>query len=159
MKKKMSKCNIPPQLWNVKIGFRATKSIFDPIMKNQNRIPSDKIDIPPRNSNVKIDFRRSNCDIRAQFECQNRISNVKMRCSTLGKWHNRKYECQSVIFFLNWSVKNRIVNVKNTIFAPNLNVKIKFRMSKWDIRPQFECQNRILNGKMLCSVQIQSNEK
>ena len=40
-----------------------------------------------------------------------------------------------------------------------MNVKIKFRMSKWDIRPQFECQNRILNGKMLCSVQIQSNEK
>ena len=37
---------------------------------------------------------------------------------------------------------------KNTIFGPSSNVKIGFGMSKYDIRPQFECQNKILNDKL-----------
>ena len=40
-----------------------------------------------------------------------------------------EFECQ-----------NGISNVKNSIFGPNLNVKIGFRMSKCDIRPEFECR-------------------
>ena len=30
----------------------------------------------------------------------------------------------------------------------NIKVKIDFRMSKFDIRPEFECQNRISNVKI-----------
>ena len=40
------------------------------------------------------------------------------------------------------------IECKNTIFGPNSNVKIGFRMSKFDIRLQFECQNRISNVKI-----------
>ena len=39
----------------------------------------------------------------------------------------------------------------NTLFGPNSNVKIGFRMSKFDIWPKFECQNRISNVK--CDIQ------
>ena len=31
---------------------------------------------------------------------------------------------------------------------PHLNVKIGFLMTKYDIRPQFECHNRIENVKI-----------
>ena len=37
---------------------------------------------------------------------------------------------------------------ENTIFGLDLIVKIGFLMSKYDIRPQFECQNRIVNIKI-----------
>ena len=36
---------------------------------------------------------------------------------------------------------------QNRTFGPNSNVKIGFRMSKFDIRPEFESQNRLSNVK------------
>ena len=62
---------------------------------------------------------------------------------------------------------------KNTLFGPNSNVKIGFRMSKYDIRyklndkigyrmskcniwPKFEGQNRISNVKMRYSARIRT---
>ena len=36
---------------------------------------------------------------------------------------------------------------KYDIYGPISHVKIGFRMSKYDIQPDFECQNRILNAK------------
>ena len=39
------------------------------------------------------------------------------------------------------------VEGQNTIFGPSSNVKIGFRMSKNDIRPDFECKNRVFNVK------------
>ena len=38
---------------------------------------------------------------------------------------------------------------------PILNFKIGFWMSKYNIRPKFECQNRILNVKILYSASVQ----
>ena len=37
---------------------------------------------------------------------------------------------------------------QNSIFSRISNVKIGFFMSKFDIRPQFECRNGILNVKI-----------
>ena len=42
--------------------------------------------------------------------------------------------------------------------GPSSNVKIGFRMSKCDIRPEFECQNRILNVKIRYSVQVRMSK-
>ena len=60
----------------------------------------------------------------------NRISNVKMRYSVL------------------------IRMSKYAKFGPNSNVKIGFRMSKCDIRPEFECQDRISNVKIRYSAPV-----
>ena len=38
--------------------------------------------------------------------------------------------------------------IRYFVFGPGTNVKIEFRMSKLDIRPRFECQNRISNVKV-----------
>ena len=37
-------------------------------------------------------------------------------------------------------------------------VKIGFTMSKYDIRPQYECQNRILNVKIQFSVPVRMSK-
>ena len=42
---------------------------------------------------------------------------------------------------------------------PELNNKIGFRMSKSDIRPEFECQNRISNVKMRYSAPDRMSKK
>ena len=57
----------------------------------------------------------SKCDIRSQFDCQNGISNVYIRC--LAQIRMSKYDFE----------------FQNAIFGPNSNVKIGFRMSKYDI--------------------------
>ena len=43
---------------------------------------------------------------------------------------------------------------KYDIFGPISHVKIGFLMSKYDIQPDFECQNRILNVKIRYSAPI-----
>ena len=45
------------------------------------------------------------------------------------------------------------------MFGPSSNVKIGFRMSKYDIRPDFECQNRVLNVKLRYSAQVRMSKK
>ena len=72
----------------------------------------------------------SKFDNRTKFECQ-----------------NREFECQNTIFGFSSNVKNKISNVKNDIDLSS-NIKIGFRMSKYDIRHQFECQIRISNVKI-----------
>ena len=57
----------------------------------------------------------SKCDIRSEFYCQNGISIAKMRC--LAQIRISKYDFE----------------FQNAIFGPNSNVKIGFRMSKYDI--------------------------
>ena len=47
---------------------------------------------------------------------------------------------------------------QKTIFGQKSNVKIGFRMSKFDIRPQFECQNRTSNVKMRYSARIRMSK-
>ena len=89
----------------------------------------------------------SKCDIRPQIDCQYRISNGKMLypaqiqiTNTISKVGMRN----SVrIRKSKWNFK-----CQNSVFGPNLNVKIGLRMSKCDIRSEFECQNRTLNVKM-----------
>ena len=44
------------------------------------------------------------------------------------------------------------VQCQNTIFGLSWNVKIGFRMLRYDIRAQFECQKSILNVKIRYSV-------
>ena len=57
----------------------------------------------------------SKCDIRTEFDCQNGISNVYIRC--LAQIRMSKYDFE----------------LPNAIFGPNSNVKIGFRISKYDI--------------------------
>ena len=80
----------------------------------------------------------SKFDIRSQLECQNRILNVKMRYSVPVRMSN--FECQ------------------NAIFGPNLNVKTGFRMSKCDIRSEFECR-KTKNEKRKTKKRKAKNEK
>ena len=48
---------------------------------------------------------------------------------------------------------------QNLIFGPaNSNVKIGFRMPKFDIRSQFECQNGISNVKIRYSAQVRMSK-
>ena len=54
------------------------------------------------------------------------------------------FECQNAIFSLNSNVKIGFRMSKCNI-RPDLNDKIGFRMSKCDIRSEFECQARISN--------------
>ena len=61
----------------------------------------------------------SKCDIWPKIECQNKILNIKMRYSAPVRMSKKDFECQ------------------NSIFGPSSNVKIGFRMSKFDIRPEF----------------------
>ena len=42
---------------------------------------------------------------------------------------------------------------------PSSKVKIGFRMSKYDIPPDFECGNRILNAKLRYSAQVRMSKK
>ena len=42
---------------------------------------------------------------------------------------------------------------------PSSKVKIGFRMSKYDIPPDFECGNRILNVKLRYSAQVRMSKK
>ena len=44
--------------------------------------------------------------------------------------------------------KSQIGFRMSTIFGPSSKVQKGFRLSKCDIQPQFECQNRISNVKM-----------
>ena len=48
---------------------------------------------------------------------------------------------------------------QNTIFGKILNVKIGFQMSKYDNWPQFECQNRILNEKYIKRPQFECQNR
>ena len=77
-----------------------------------------------------------------QFECQKRISNNKIRYSVPIRIHISKTysECQS------------------TIFGPSWNVKIGLRMSKLDIRSQFECQHKIPNVKISYSARVRMSK-
>ena len=143
----------------VKIGFRMSTFYIWPELECQNRISSGKIrysdpvqmskydfkcHIWPKfecqkrdfeclneifgfSLNVKIGFRMAKCDIRPNFKWQNRLPNVEMWYSARNRKFLPKLEC-----------KKQDRECQNTIFAPNSNVKIKFWMSKWDIRPQFE---------------------
>ena len=42
---------------------------------------------------------------------------------------------------------------------PSSKVKIGFRMSEYDIPPDFECGNRILNVKLRYSAQVRMSKK
>ena len=82
----------------------------------------------------------SKFDIRPEFECLNRISNVKIHYLAQIRMSNWDLECQ------------------NSIFGPGSNVKIGFGMSKFDIRPDIESQNRILNVKIRYSARIRMSK-
>ena len=82
----------------------------------------------------------SKYDIQPDFECQNRILNVKIRYSAQVRRSDKDFECQ------------------NTIIGPSSNVKIGFCMSKPDIWPQFECQNRILIVEIRYSAQVRMSK-
>ena len=112
----------------------------------------EKCDIRPQ-SNHKIGFRTSKCKIRTEFESQigfrmsnaifegpKRISIVKMRYS-------------ASIRMSEYDFKRR-----NAIFGANLKVKIGLRMSKCDIQPESECQNRISNVKVRYSARIRMSK-
>ena len=82
----------------------------------------------------------SKCHIRAEFECQNRILNVKIRYSAAVRMS--KFD----------------IRPENAIFGRYSKDTIRFLMSKFDIRLQFECQNRILNVKMRFSARIRMSK-
>ena len=82
----------------------------------------------------------SKCDIRSKFECQKRILNVKIRYLARIRMSNKDFECQ------------------NAIFGPSSNVKIGFRISKFDIRPEFVCLYRILNVKIRYSAPVRMSK-
>ena len=71
----------------------------------------------------------SKCHIRPEFEYRNKIVNVKRRYLAPDRMSKYDFKCQ------------------NTIFGLSTNVKIVFGMSKYDMGPLFERQNRILNIK------------
>ena len=81
----------------------------------------------------------SKFDIRSEFECQ------------------KYFECQNSIFGPNSKFKKDF-GCQNAIFGPNSNVKLGFRMAKCNIRPEFECQNRISNGKIRYSARIRMSK-
>ena len=85
-----------------------------------------KFDIRPQIESQK-GFRMSKWDIRPEIECHNWISNVKMRYSARIRMPKQDFECP------------------NSINGPNVNVKIRLRMSKCE--KKVECQNRISNKK------------
>ena len=99
----------------------------------------------------------SKSDIRPQIECQNWISNGKMLYSAHIQMTNRiskvgmRYSVR--IRESNWNFK-----CQNSVFGPNLNVKIGLQMSKCDIQSEFERQNRTLNVKMRYSVRIRMSK-
>ena len=99
----------------------------------------------------------SKCDIRPQIECQKRISNGKMLYSAQIQMTNRISMVE-----MRYSVRIRKskwnFECKNSVFGPNLNVKIGLRMSKCDIQCEFECQNRISNVKMRYSARIRMSK-
>ena len=79
---------------------------------------------------VKIGFRLSKFDIRpSSYVKIGIVMNVKIQYSASVRMSKKHFEC------------------RNTIFDFISNVKIRFRMSKYDIRLQFEYQNRISNIK------------
>ena len=127
-----------------------------------------KYNIRP-SSKVKIGLRMSIYDIPPDFECENRILNVKLRYSAQVRMSKKDYECYNTIFSLNsnvkigfwldcidsWSLQPYLLwkECQNAIYGPFSNVKIGFWMLKYDIQPQFECQNRILNAN--CDIRPQ----
>ena len=49
--------------------------------------------------------------------------------------------------------------MSNAIFGPSSNVKIGSRLSKCNIRPKFECQNRISSVKTRYSARIECQNR
>ena len=111
---------------NVEIGFHVSKYDIRPQFECQNKIPMPKSIFGP-SSNIKIGFRMSKCDIWPQFECQIRISNIKIGHSARIRMSIKDFECQNSIFGPNLKVKIGY-QMLNSIFGPNSNVKIGFRM-------------------------------
>ena len=71
------------------------------------------------------------------FDCQNGISNVKMRCLTQIRMSKYDFEFQNAIFGPNSNVKVRFRMSKyDKVFGPNSNVKIAFRMPQFAVRPE-----------------------
>ena len=66
-------------------------------------------------------------DMRPLFERQNRNLNVQIRYSA------------------SFRMSKKDLNVKMRFYLTNSIVRIGFSMLKYDIRPHFECKNRILN--------------
>ena len=99
----------------------------------------------------------SKCDIRPQIECRNRISNGKMLYSTQIQMTNRISKVE-----MRYSVRIRKskwnFEFQNSVFGPNLKVKIGLRMSKCDIQPEFEGQNRISMVKIRYSARIRMSK-
>ena len=101
-------------------------------------------------------------------------------------WHSQSYfyirsqfesqigiECQNTIFMSSSNVKIALLNVKTrysasvpmskieiwmSILGLSLSVTIGLIMSKYDIRRQYECQNRIFNVKMWYSATVSNNQ-
>ena len=99
----------------------------------------------------------SKCDIRPRVECQKRISNGKMLYSAQIEMTNR---IPKVV--MRYSVRNREskrnFECQNSVFGPNLNVKIGLRMSKCDIQSKFKCQSRISNVNMRYSAPVRMSK-
>ena len=97
-----------------------------------------KYDIRPY-LDVKKGFWMSKYDIQPQFQCQKRILNVKI--CYLAECQNRilNVKIRHLARFQMWKLD---FEYQNIIFSHSSNVKIGFWMWKYDIRLQFECQNR-----------------
>ena len=95
----------------------------------------------------------SKCDIRPEFECQNRISNGKIQYSAPVRMSKLDFECQNAILGPNLNFE-----CQNSKFGSSSNIKIGFRMSQSDIRPEFEYQNMISNVKMQSSALIRMSK-
>ena len=140
--------------FKVRIGFRMSTSIFGPIlMSKQDFRWQNAIFI--LNSNDKIGFQMPKCNIQQN---RNRTQLLFQKFSVHSQVANEpEFESQNRISYVNILYLARIGMSKqrrNAIFGPNSKVRIGFRMSKFDILPELECQNRLSNVRMRYSVPV-----
>ena len=95
-------------------------------------------------------------DIHDQFEIQNRIYERQNTIFGPVSCQIRIVNVNNLIFGPSWNDKILFLNDNNRIVSPSqkriCNVKLRYLasilMSNYDIRPQFECQNRICYDKI-----------
>ena len=128
------------------IEFWHSKSYFDIGIRTKYRILS-----------FKILFRHSNSGRISNFDIQTPILTFEFG-PNIEFWHSKSYfdiriraEYRILTFkILFWhSNSGRISNfdIQNSILTFEFGHSARFWMSKFDIRPDFECRNRILNVK------------
>ena len=79
----------------------------------------------------------SKCDIRPEFECRKTL-NEKRKAKN--EKRISKNEKRKIRYSVQVRMSKKDFECQNSIFGPNSNVKIGFRMSKCDIWPEIECR-------------------